>query len=280
MLSLHFLITQMVKRRFSQISRPRKVTFKLGGRPIRSFRMKRKGRSLLRQVKALVASKKREAADVARTTAAQAATTIACLTSSTDFATAASGTGLLNMDGDECMINHVRIKGTIANTTIVDADPTGNTESIMRKLLVWFNKPLLVSSAAGTLPPITEVLIADTIQSLFVTQAANGGRFVVLSDKKWNLGSNTVQAATALGSSSVNGKTRHYYDYKVKVGRMCKFVGPSVSGVAVGDTGGHYDNTPGGQVDKGLLVLYTQVALGVAGAVLNDTSSTRLNYTG
>jgi len=235
----------------------------------------RKQVSLNRQVKALIASKKKEAQDVDRATAAQTTTTLACLTSQTAFATAASGTGILDMDGDECMINHVRIKGVIENTASLDLDTSSNCDAIVRNLVVWFNKPLLVASAAGTLPPITEVLIADTIHSLPVTAAANGGRFVVLSDKQWNLGMNTFQSV-AVGSSTSTGTHRRYIDYTVKVNKMAKFKVPSVSGTPAG----HYDSDIApGQLDRGIIVLYTQVATG-GPQVINSTLTTRLNYTG
>lgn len=231
------------------------------------------------QVRALIASKKREAADVTRTTASLAAgTTISCLTSSTNFATAASGTGLLDMDGDECQINHVRMKGQFVNGAVLDLDPVGDCDTIVRKMVVWFNKPLLVASAAGTLPPITEVLIADTIDSLPVTDAANGGRFVILSDKKWNIGTNTYQAVTAVGHARVSGRTSQFYDYVVKVNKRCKFAGVSQSG---SNPGGHYDSdvTPG-RVDRGLLVCYTQTSGVATGFNASEVSATRLNYTG
>lgn len=227
-----------------------------------------------RQLKALVASKKKDAADVTRTTSGATVTTLSVLTSSTAFATAASGTGLLDCDADEVLINNVRIKGVFSQPALLDVDPASITDSCVRKLLVWFNKPLLVASAAGTIPPITEVLVADTIESLPVTDAANGGRFKVLSDKKWWLGSNTYQAATAAGHARVSGKSAIYFDYKVKVNKMTRFAAPSVSGTP----GGHYDSDViPGRVDKGLLVLYTQYLIG---GTVNDVAYTRLNYTG
>lgn len=241
-------------------------------------RVPSRGRSLESQVRALIAAKKRDAADVTRSTASLTATTISCLTSSTDFATAASGTGLLDMDGDECQINSVRMKGRLDIPAVLDLDPAGDFDAVVRKLVVWFNKPLLVASAAGTLPPITEVLVADTIESLPVTDAANGGRFVILSDRKWNLGNNTYQAVTAVGHARVSGKNNQFYDYTVNVNKRIKFVAPSVPGAAAG-SGGHYDSdVNNGRVDRGLLVCYTQVSNNAQTVV--DTMVTRLNYTG
>lgn len=233
--------------------------------------------TLEQQVRALIASKKRDAADVTRTTASLTTTVASCLTSSTADSTAASGTGLLDMDGDECLINNVRMKGSLTNVATLDLDPAGDFDASVRKLVVWFKKPLLVASAAGTLPPITEVLVADTITSLPVTDSANGGRFIILSDKKWNLGTNTYQAVTAVGHARVQGRSQQYYDYFVKVNKRCKFAAPSQSG---SNAGGHYDSdVTAGRIDAGLLVCYTQVQVGVVSSI-TDVAYTRLNYTG
>lgn len=235
------------------------------------------GRSLETQVRALIASKKRDAADVDRTVADNATTYASCLTSSTNLTTAASGTGLLDMAGDECLINNVRIKGSLENQAFLDVDPTDQVDQIVRMMVVWFKKPLLVASAAGTLPPITEVLVTDTMDSLPVTDAANGGRFQVLSDRKWNLGTNTFAAVTAVGSARCTGKSRQPVDYTVKVNKMVKFAAPAQPGTAAG---GHYDSdVAAGRVDAGLLVMYVQT--NTAGpSVSTKNIFTRLNYTG
>lgn len=230
--------------------------------------------SFVRQLKALVASKKKDAADVSRNTDPQTTTTLQCLTSTTNFATAASGTGLLDLDGDECLINSVQIRCNFSNATTVLLDPTATRASMVRNIVVWFNKPLLVASAAGTLPPITEVLVTDSFDSLYVTPAANGGRFVVLSDKTFNLGINTVASTGGL-ASRVEGTTTRPFTYFVKVNKMCKFKANSVSGTPAG----HYDSdVAAGQIDRGLLVMYTMVIS--SGATLNIHNNTRLNYTG
>lgn len=237
----------------------------------------RKGKSLVRQVKALIASKKKDAADVARntTTAAPGVTTSACLTSSTAYSTAASGTGLLDMDGDECLINSVHIKGRLICQNATDADPVGGLDNLVRKILVWYNKPLLVASAAGTLPPITEVLITDDIASLRVTSNANGGRFTVLSDKTWTLGMNLGGVGATIAYAAVGAAaTNKMVDYRVKINKTTKFAVPSVSGTPAG----HYDSDIGpGRIDRGLLVMYTLYS---NNQVLIDNTVTRLNYTG
>jgi len=231
--------------------------------------------SLQRQVRALVAAKRRDAADVSRS-ATVTTTRISCLTSSTDFALAPSSSGLLDMDGDECLLNNVRIKGGFALLGALQLDQANVSDSMTRVLVVWFNKPLLVADASGTLPPITEVLQSDSMVSLPVTNAANGGRFVVLSDRYWNHGINLHQAATAVGYVRDQGKSRIMFDYTVKIDKRVKFVTPSASGAST--SGGHYDSDiTAGRIDKGLLVMYMQ-HVGTQAPVL--TMTTRLNYTG
>jgi len=239
-----------------------------------------KQQALMRQVKALVSGKKRDAADVARAFTANATTQSACLTISTaNFpGTALDNVGLLDMDGDECLINHCRIKGTLKNPATLNLTPSAVNDARVRFLAVWYYKPLLVASAGGTLPPITEVLITDAIDSLPVTDAANSGRFTVLSDRTFNCGTNTYQSGTAEGHSRVNGKNTHEIDYTIKVDKKIHFAAPAVSG----GTNGHYDSDEAsGRIDKGLFVLYI-----LANNAFSSTSpivfngSTRLNYTG
>jgi len=237
-------------------------------------RRAKRGTSLLKQVKALVASKKRDGADVIRDTASQSVTTISCLTSSTAFATAASGTGLLDMTGDEGLINSVRIKGNVRCGAAADGSPAGNFPNRIRLLTVWFNKPLLVASAAGTLPPVTEVLVTDHIDSLPVTAASNGGRFVILSDRMYVVGMNITETTTF--NSQIAGPCIQPFDYTVKVGKMCKFKAPSDAGATAG---GHYDSdVSAGQVDRGLLIQYRLVEIGSGS--MSILSTTRINYTG
>lgn len=229
--------------------------------------------SLARQVRSLIASKKKDAADVDRSQTITN-TTVSCLTSSTNFAVAATGSGLLDCDADSVLINNVRIKGLLSNPATLDLDPLSNLDVCVRKLVVWYYKPLAVASAAGTLPAITECLSLDTIGSLYTPANQNAGRFVILSDRKWNLGSNTHQAVTAVGHARVSGRNMQYYDYLVPVNKVTKFSTPSVSGTA----GGHYDSDSNvGRVTQGLLVLYTQTSITGLAA---DAGGTRLNYTG
>jgi len=215
---------------------------------------KPKANAFLRQVKALVAGKKKDAADVVRSTVNQTATTISCLTSSTDFATAASGTGLLDMDGDSALINTVRILQRIQLTCIEDLTPVGLSDAQYRTIIVWFYKPLLVASAAGTLPPITEVLVSDNLISLVVQDTANAGRFKILYDQTDKLGTNTVAVAASGADARLNGPITINREFVVPVAKTCHFKAPVLSGTASGQ---YDDNVSAGQVDKGLLVMYT-----------------------
>lgn len=230
---------------------------------------------LMRQVKALVASKKRDAPDVNRSqTYSSDAAVAQCLTSTTNASTAASGTGIMDFDGDAALINHITVKGRIHLPCYVDATPVAQAPTTVRKLCVWYNKPLLVASAAGTLPPVTEVLVTDDIQSQFVTDSANSGRFTVLSDRMFHIGTNTVTSNDANGSARISGPLWVSLNYKIKVNKSCHFAGNCVSGTPAG----HYDSDlASGRIDKGLIVMYTIGFASSQGPV--EVSTTRLNYT-
>lgn len=233
---------------------------------------------LQKQVRALIAAKKRDAYDVDRDRAAFTTTASTCLTHAEAFtgvAPAIAAQCLLSADADEVMINNVRIKGYHELPAAIDVNTDANRDGFIRQIVVWFYKPLLVASSAGTLPPITEVLVTDEIHSLPVTAAANGGRFVVLSDKQWNMGVNTYQATTAVGFAINTGRSKQYFDYTVKVGKTVKFKESSTSAAP----GGHYDSDVAyGQVDRGLLVMYSQVVY--YNQAPSTVMTTRLNYTG
>lgn len=244
------------------------------GRPAKGG-MSRPG-AFVRQLKALVAGKRKDAADVRRDTGAQTTTTVACLTSTTAFATAASGTGLLDMDGDEALINTVTINQDIANYAQLQLDPSADSDTLLRTIIVWFYKPLLVASAAGTLPPVTEVLVTDAVSSLVVPDTQNSGRFTVLYDKVENYGANTFTVAATGAYPRINGVNERCKTFTVKVNKSSHF---RVAGVS-GAPSGHYDSdVTAGQIDKGLLVMYTLVEIDYAKAI-QVNCVTRLNYTG
>lgn len=239
-----------------------------------------KGSSLAKQVKALISGKRKDATDVLRTWNTEV-TAISCLTSSTDFATAPAGSGLLGAESDNVLINSVRIGGNIRNTTesqgAVNSVAQNSAQKTVRILVVYFAKPLLVASSAGTLPPITEVLVTDAVDSLPIQSTRNAGRFTILSDRRFNVGINVTSSTTA---GFTSGKTNHALDYFVKVNKKCHFfVPPSPAST---EQGGHYDsdiNT--GRVDKGLLCMYILATADtpVTGILIGDLS-TRLNFTG
>lgn len=233
--------------------------------------------SVDKQIRALIAAKKKDAQDVSRDRSAATTTASTCLTSGTGFSGTAMA-GLLAADADEVLINTVRLRGYHECPATLDVNTDANRDTFVRQLIVWFYKPLRVADASATLPPITEVLVSDELHSLPVGSASNGGRFVILSDRMWNLGTNTYQAITAAGAAINTGKSKQYFDYTVKVGKTVKFVQPSAS---PGTPGGHYDvNTLNGQVDRGLLVMYSQVFPGATIATVTTVQDTRLNYTG
>lgn len=244
----------------------------------RRVRMVAPSGPLMRQVRGLLAAKTRDAADVTRSaTQTGSLTKSSCLTSSTNYSTAANGTGLLDTDADEVLINGVRIAGIMDNATTIDADPTGNFPTMVRQMVVWFNKPLQVAAAGGGLPAVTEVLVTDNIASMPVNASSNGGRFVILSDRTWNLGENVAGNTAGTGWNKSSGRNRFTYDYRVKVNKKCKFVAPAASGASAG---GHYDSAASpGRVTTGLLVMY-QLYVAAATSSTSNSCVTRLNYTG
>lgn len=241
------------------------------------------GNSLAKQVRALVKSKKRDATDIDRsyTFTLAAEYTDSILTSSTANGSAASGSGLLDCDADEVMINSVRFKGEFSNANVLDNGPTGNMDTRVRRLVVWYHKPLQVADSAGDCPPITEVLMSGTIDSLPISGPRNGGRFTILSDRTWTIGMNThyyTAGPPVIIDQVQNGRNRVAYDYTVPVKRMCKFVEPASSGTT--GKGGHFDSDlAAGQVSAGLLVQYT-FSSQVTPQNLAMVMHTRLNYTG
>lgn len=234
--------------------------------------------ALEKQVKAIVAGNTKDSVTVARNRTGYSTTQSTCLTSTTALSgTAAATTGLLDCNADEVRINSVQFKGYHELPAVADEDQTGNHDCTVRHLLVWFYKPLFVSSAAGTLPPITEVLESDTIHSLFINKAANGGRFVVISDKRWVLGTNAFQTGSTFGYAINTGHGKQWFDFTADVGKTVKFVSQPDST----NPGGHYDiDSTAGQVSRGLLVLYQQADIGFAGQVPTTFMNTRVNYTG
>jgi len=231
-----------------------------------------------RQLKGLLATKIRDTYDTGRTFTNITATYASCLTSVSSITTAPSGSGLIPVPGnDATMINHVRLKGFV-NLPLYSEVVTiiGTRDSFVRFLLVWYHKPLLVADNAGTLPLVTEVLNTDDIHSFPIQEANNGGRFVILSDRLFNVGMNAMLNIAPYTAYNA-GKTRHYFDYTVPINRMITYVQPPTAT----EQGGHYDSDVAyGRVSSGLLVLYTQVSRGGSSAAITVELKARLNFTG
>lgn len=239
--------------------------------------------SLQRQVRALIAGKQKDAADILRTSNAAfvlATPQISCLSSSTDFAVAPSGTGLMVCDSDAATINNVRIKGRVwapmvsggAAATFAAARPPR-----LRMLVVFFYKPAINADASGTLPPLTEVLgTSPTVDSLPITATANAGRFAILSDRTLQPGTNFVLNGV---SQNTNANSIITVDYTVKVNKKCDLSEPATSAIP----GGHFDSdVKNGLVTRGLLMLYQIADWDVGSTAVWDIRSrlvTRLNYT-
>lgn len=246
--------------------------------------MPRQQASLATQVRRLIQGKKKDAADITRDQSSALTTRLHCLSSSTSNATAASGTGIIATDSDRATINHVDIRGAftlapVICTTAQAAALKGGFRS--RFIVVWFYKPLLDASAAGTVPPITEVLVSDSVDSMYVQDAANAGRFTILSDKTFNMGRSLLLSDSSLGQQGHLPASTVPFNYRVKVNKQMLFRAPANDA----NPGGHYDSdVTNGQITKGMLVLYSNFDLegAVAGsdaAAANYSLVTRLNYT-
>lgn len=234
---------------------------------------------MYKQLKGLLAAKTRDN-DTNRNASAIAGGSVYsyCLTSGGSFGVAPSGSGLLDCDADEVLINTVRLRGVITHPAVAVADRSNAVDSMVRRLIVWYNKPLRVADADGTLPPITEIMPSAGIHTMIYQNASNGGRFVILSDRTWNLGTNLLSTNTSAGTHSVDGHNTKLYDYTVKVGRKVKFVEASASGASAG---GHYDSDVApGRVATGLLVCYTIAYSSPAQVLMYDQCTVRMNYTG
>lgn len=234
---------------------------------------------MYKQIRGLLAAKTRDN-DTNRNVSGIASNAIYyyCPTSGGALGFAPSGSGLLDVDADEVLINTIRFRGVITHPAVAVADRTNAVDSMVRRIVVWYNKPLLIADSSGTLPPITEIMPAGAVHSMLYNNASNGGRFVILSDRTWNLGTNLLSANTAAGTHSVDGNNTKMYDYTVKVGRKVKFVTASASGATAG---GHYDSdVSAGRVSAGLMVVYTIPYSSPVGVLMYDQCTVRLNYTG
>jgi len=242
--------------------------------------------SLATQVRRLIQGKKKDAADqIGRRSGANAntATFIYCPHSSDASATATSGNGLVVTDADRATINYVHVKGNLClgpiPCTRAQAELVfGNAR--VRHLMVWYYKPSTAAVAAGTLPPITDVLVSDSVDSYPLSDAANSGRFTILSDRVYDLGRNLKITDECLGQDG-DGGVQYTFNQIIKVGKEQHYAAACTNSLP----GGHYDSDQApGRVTRGLMVgyfLYTKgggVAATDAGEN-NITLHTRINYT-
>jgi len=243
--------------------------------------------SLATQVRRLIQGKKKDAADVSRLQTSVISNRIHCLTSSTSNADAADTTGLVVTDADRAHINSVTIRGALNCFPVVctSAQAAGvKGAPRFRMITVWFYKPKLDASAAGTLPPLTEVLedASPTIDSMYKQDAKNANSFVVLSDRTW-VAPRMLQLSDASLGMDRDGQVGSSipFNYTVKVNKDQFYAAPCNST----NKGGHFDSdTLPGQVTKGLLVLYTMAdgegsTAGTSAGRFNYILNTRLNYT-
>lgn len=229
----------------------------------------------MKRVRDLVRSHTKDTVNVARNQdLVSLGTYSSCLTSGQSFDSAPELSGLLSLSSDVCLVNRIQFRGRLLLHSDLMTSSADRFSTQVRKLLVWFHKPLMVASDSGTLPPITEVLVSDTIQSQFFTEAANAGRYEVLYDRVFDLGENSYDAA---GNVRLVGQNVQYYDVDVPVGLPINFVLPPT----IDNLGGHYGAlSAAGRVSSGLCVLYTQVLTCDPSVEIYDYCTTRINYTG
>jgi hypothetical protein len=197
----------------------------------------------------------------------------ACLTSSTNWLSAATGTGLLHSNTDTVFINSVRIKGFVETVQSGAYQPDCQR---LRQLVVWFSKPRTGPVSGGNCPGITDVLTSNTIDAMPKTSTANAGSFTILSDRTMFLGRQHLKTTADHGDQHDNtGPQLVSIDQTVQVKRNLQYRVAATSVI----NGGHYDNVPGaepGRIEKGLLMLYI---INGRGQLCEYDVTTRLNYT-
>ncbi len=218
----------------------------------------------------LRAGARKDAPDIAVSTSSQDSADAAlkvCLTSSTAYNTAASGTGLLTAsDSDKVRINSVWLKGhayAVGATTA--AQPPR-----LRIMVVWLYTSVQLASAAGTLPGChQDVLVGTTdIDSIDLMTKQKGevsSSFKILWDQTIEMG----QASTG------HGKIGHTIDIFVPINQTMTLKDPSTDTLLAG----HYDSDESaGQITRGIPMLYV-MADGATGQGVAAAFQRRLNYT-
>lgn len=195
-----------------------------------------------------------------------------CVTSSSAYGVAASTTGLLSGTADNAMVNSVRLLGKLSNPAAAGA--AGTMDSLVRIMLVYFTKPLAAPVSGGLLPPITEVLLVDSVYSNYVPENRRLG-FTIISDKTYNLGTNVFSSTATQSYAAVSGQNHARLDHLIKINKQVHFNEPANAS----EPGGHYDAVnevaaKSGRVTRGLIVCYVQ-ADGANSCVVGS----RLHYT-
>lgn len=233
-------------------------------------------RSMSTKLKHLMAGRTKDAVDIAHnvTVAPTDAAQYCCLTASgTGFPEVATA-GILYADTDQVTINKLTIRGSLKLVVSTDASPAALAATRLRRILVWFKKSKTDPSSGGALPPITEVLVTDHIDSLYVAEAQNVGRHLILQDKTWALGM-ALQTTTGGVDLMAQGSLVQSLDEEIKIGKVLKFEGDPANTLA-----GHYDTDGNYQqlVSEGLFVMYL-VADDESANNVQVIMNCRLNYT-
>jgi len=187
----------------------------------------------------------------------------------------ASASGQVVTDEDSALIDAFHYKGTyIANWTQPDGTvpgPAGIGWTI-RHLYVWWNRPIEVASAAGTLPSLGNVLqeISPGVYGPnchFLAKNVTDKRFTILADYTHYF-------------DNVRGPVVKHFDDYVKINKIQKYMQPATEALP----GGHYDSDQlAGQVSTGLPVLYIVVTENGAASATGDLTALsckgRLIYT-
>jgi len=214
--------------------------------------------SFVKRLKALVSGATKDAPDIFRMSGSYTGDIDMCLTSTTPLTTAATTTGLCTGDSDSCMLNSVRLWGSFQNWAVGDTTPLNNTDRRCRLTVVYYVHPAAIAVAGGDLPPAAEwrsdVVGCDVSERIpWGENTPYQNKFVILSDRKFNLGRNEYTDGGAETNFAVGGKNVHSFDYTVKINKKQIYNTPATSG----NPGGHYDQVAAaGGIQEGLLVAY------------------------
>lgn len=203
-----------------------------------------------------------------------------CMAVRTDGNT--SGAGLLVTDNDSARILHTELNfeymlkplGVTTGANLEAQQPVR-----IRRRVVWWYK---YSMSGSDLPAIEDQdtgLTDDEMINLPLDDSANAGKFVVLSDRVFNLGVNQYSTGTGANTSYQSGPNYIHSQEKVIVNKTTHFLGIPTST----DPGGESGVVGSGTVTRGLLVCYhtipgSQASGTTRGGVLTYQGSMRTTY--